>query len=547
MKLVKTILIGSLSVSAIAMATLTFSMGLDDNSLNDSFDGALETKQYEDEESSFSLVANTIIDFVLGQYATRKDKLHLDNPNPDEEHKLIYGDLPKNHYATRDVHRKTNGCFKAKLNISKSLLNDINVSIGTIISDRSKETDIERKLRGKLPEMISAESGTDELGVFQPGSTYDAIVRYSNGHPKNNHDRIPDARGFAVKILQPNTISSGSLAEQSSEQFNKDTLLDILSINFPTFFVNERQSAKKYLAINEYFLDGAYDFGGKIQEKVKTLESVFNVGMSAQEIIAALSVNGSVIKSAMFQEYFSMVPSRLGTAGAARAVKYFWTPVACTNASKTQFAELMKTELPSWAKERSYQNPKRTLDLPPYTSAAKKWWFSLPESEADYPHDYLRRNIEKNLKGDAFCYELYLQPYRDMISTNIEDSSDVWLKDETQRTDWLKLMNTLDNKLIWASKFNYFAYTDYLKTINQKFSVKPIKAATLTINKIEQDEMVENSAVCEDLSFNPWNGNIAYHKPLGVVSRMKRRVYNASRITRHIMNEIKTEDLQRKN
>ncbi|HWU43780.1 MAG TPA: hypothetical protein VN132_10090, partial [Bdellovibrio sp.] len=79
----------------------------------------------------------------------------------------------------------------------------------------------------------------------------------------------------------------------------------------------------------------------------------------------------------------------------------------------------------------------------------------------------------------------------------------------------------------------------YLEKIASKKISKPIAVATLQIHQIALDEVAANSKFCEDLSFSPWNGDIVHHKPLGVISRLKRRVYNASRRTRHALNGLK--------
>jgi hypothetical protein len=528
--------IGLVAISLTVGAGVLMITGLDDDNPNGSFDSALETKQSEDEESTFQMVANTIKAFVDHQFQVRVDKKNLDNNN--YEHRLVYGDLPIDHYGTRDVHRKTNGCFRAQLNVSGSLFSDFNTTVGEMLSERKAGI----MNYGPLPELLKNDQ---DLGVFRPGKFYDAVIRYSNGHPGNNHDRLPDARGFAVKILSDNSnakLNESSIFAADSNQLNKNTLLDILSINFPTFFVNEKKAAQKYLAVNQYFLDGVFDFNNKIDAQLKTLDSVFLSGLSAQEIVAALAVNGSIIKSALFQDYFSMVPSRLGPVGAKRAIKYFWVPEVCSDAKAEDFAKLKETEYPLWSKLRSYQNPAKIVEktvlgeLPP---------FDILQKEV-YPHDYLRKNINSILSKQSFCYGLYFQPYRDSVSTNIEDSSDIWFKDETQRSWWKNnIIYTLDTRAIWASKLNPLAYLDYVKKINAKVAVKPIKGAVLKVDQMRQDESAQNSAVCEDLSFNPWNGNIAYHKPLGVVSRMKRRVYNASRKARHYYNKIDTQLLQR--
>ncbi len=39
------------------------------------------------------------------------------------------------------------------------------------------------------------------VGLFAKPSTYRALVRYSNGAPRRQHDRKPDVRGIAVKVL----------------------------------------------------------------------------------------------------------------------------------------------------------------------------------------------------------------------------------------------------------------------------------------------------------------------------------------------------------
>src|SRR5262249_15522892 len=90
----------------------------------------------------------------------------------------------------------------------------------------------------------------------------------------------------------------------------------------------------------------------------------------------------------------------------------------------------------------------------------------------------------------------------------------------------------------------------YLQKIEQKLISKPVLAGILRIKKQPEDAMASvpyvpyvdslsrNSAACEDLSFNPWNGDIEHHKPLGVISRLKRRFYIASRRARHVLNGI---------
>jgi hypothetical protein len=61
-----------------------------------------------------------------------------------------------------------------------------------------------------------------------------------------------------------------------------------------------------------------------------------------------------------------------------------------------------------------------------------------------------------------------------------------------------------------------------------------VKVATLTIPK---QTFSAHDALAENLSFNPWHA-LAEHKPLGVVNRVRRIVYDAISTFRHERNEI---------
>lgn len=502
-------------------------LGLDTNDA-ESLDPRLETES-PNEEIGFEDVAAVIRSFVKRQFATRSEEENLRRYQEEitegkkGTYSQVYGDLPQNSpYATRDVHRKTQGCFKGAIKIETDIFSAWNSATASMRLAREAEEKRGEPKPGAMPELLE---GPADLGIFQAGENYDAIVRYSNGHPMNREDRLPDARGFAVKILKKGAFdATQAIGDQRVDQLNSQTLLDILSINFPTFFVNESQTSEKYTEINDYFLNGAVDFGNPVTGKLKEGLAIFHSGINAVEVRLALWSNGSIIQSPLYQEYFSMVPSRLGSKGAARAVKYFWTPEACEG-SREAFDLERKSEWPEWANRREYSHPLKPFEkygTPPY------------KNKELYPRDYLRRNIEASLQRKDFCYGLYFQPYRDQLSTNIEDSTDLWIRNEGQRAWWKADVVPEKRNPLWT-----LYKTDrgeYLKRIEQKAIVTPVRAATLTIRKLSEGESVANSKVCEDLSFSPWNGNIEYHKPLGIISRLKRRVYNASRRLRHVLN-----------
>ena len=58
--------------------------------------------------------------------------------------------------------------------------------------------------------------------------------------------------------------------------------------------------------------------------------------------------------------------------------------------------------------------------------------------------------------------------------------------------------------------------------------------AKISIPPQDQDiDSDERKALCEDLTFSPWNG-LADHRPLGGINRLRRAVYEASARTRHV-------------
>lgn len=505
--------------SILSVATLAsvnyYLTGLDNNSKNN-IDLTLETPSTE--EYLFSNVADLIQSFVVTQKKIRENIPHLLNSNfisssKRSQYKKVLEDLPnKGNYATRDVHRKTHGCYDAVLKINSDIKEKINAVISKTIKEREHEAP-SSLLKNRIPELINS---NHSLGLFQPSAKYNAVVRLSNGHPQNRHDKKPDARGFAVKLL-PKEIS---LKSSNSETINSNTLLDIVTINFPTFFTN---GASKYLAINKWFLKSGKD-NHSIFQRIYEGISVFGVGLTRLEKKLALKVNGSVIAHPLYEDYFSMVASRLGNHGEARAVKYVWTPTSCKGENNPEYYNYFK---PDWTVPHNYVYPITgdiaVKKLPPYKENQNYW-----------NHYYLRDRIENTLKKDIFCYDLHVQLYRDQSSTNIEDSTDIWISSEKERKYWQKEV---------VREVRDEEYTTKIK--NKKLAPR-IKIGQLQFNKLDHRSKVQNTKQCEDLSFNPWNGAIEFHKPLSAISRMKQKVYNAVRKMRHRINNINTEDQERK-
>jgi hypothetical protein len=500
-----------------------------DNDSATSIDAGLETAA-PDEEAQFLKVATLIGKFVEKQKAILEEKAKDAKVRDSADGRHVYGDysFSRDHtYATRDVHRKPSGCFSGQLKFRGDIVERLNAQTQEFREDRGCGTRTV-KGTGACPELVHDIS---DLGVFVPNQSYDAVIRYSNGNPKNQDDRFPDARGMAVKILPVGSVQD-PLESQNVQELNAGTVLDILGINFPTFFTSD---AMKYLTVNEAFLKSAENFTPQPNQKILEGQSVFLSGFSVMERKLALSVNGSIIKNPLFQDYYSMVPSRLGKAGQVRAIKYQWSPVACRETAHgiETFQAMKKSEQPAWSLDRNFAEPQSLIAAQFVASPLSK----------EYPRDFLRTHAQATLKQTDFCYDLLVQLYRDQVSTNIETAEDFWAADQSEKKWWMK--KVVPPLPVWLTASG--DHHAYVERFNQKEITARIPIARLTIKRsAAKAAPVGNSKVCEDLSFSPWSGRIDMHKPLGVMSRLKRRAYNESRRTRHQLNGIDSSPTERK-
>ena len=394
---------------------------------------------------------------------------------------LIFNNLPqrKNFSATRDVHRKSHGCYAARVTIN----NDIPQSL--------------------------------QKGLFQPGKTYDAIVRFSNGNPKNVHDFTPDARGMAVKFLPWGTLPESENQAPSSKKYfidglgnsinpvaiNQATLLDMLAINFPVFFVND---PKKYVDINTAFLTTSDDPTAWLTHKWGEFSAVYLQGLTAWEKELALNVNGSLILNPLHEEYWSMAAYRLGDYEDSNRtpLKFKFTP--CSQ-------NLPKEGVPSWTKEHVYAFPTESWNqyiLSDQIDKLQRSGWNFLRKEA---HDQLT-----NIELPTSCFKLEVQPYLDPVSTPIEDTTDIWLESKPQQLAW-------SEKFAHPRYASWFEANDLAHQRRARMIIKSI-SAPITIGLIELykinypyfvDEygldrnlsgaMKDQIERCEDLSFNPWN------------------------------------------
>jgi Catalase len=168
--------------------------------------------------------------------------------------------------ARRDAHPKAHGCVKAEIHILET-----------------------------LPESLAK-------GIFIPGKTYQAWIRFSNGSSDPTRADIKrDARGMAIKVLG---VPGKKLLEDEADA----TTQDFIMINHPVFFATD---PARYLS----FMDDANS--GHFYQK---LLIPFDLG--AKGTVIALQTRSSRISNPLQARYWSMVPYQLGVGDGRQVVKY---------------------------------------------------------------------------------------------------------------------------------------------------------------------------------------------------------------------------------
>jgi hypothetical protein len=141
-----------------------------------------------------------------------------------------------------------------------------------------------------------------QYGFLQPGKTYKAWVRFSNGNTRVKDDRKKDLRGMAIKLLQVpgNMIVPDEQLPQSQ---------DILLVSYPTLMSPDIPGFKKNIRAVCGGFAGLLRFGLNPLNwptLVRTLRSM------------------EYVDNLLSRQYWSVAPSRLGTPD--QAIKYSVIP-----------------------------------------------------------------------------------------------------------------------------------------------------------------------------------------------------------------------------
>ena len=293
--------------------------------------------------------------------------------------------------ARRDAHPKAHGCVKAEFHV----LDAIPVSLAK--------------------------------GIFVPGKTYQAWIRFSNGSKDATRaDSKGDARGMAIKVLG---ISGRKLLEAEAGATTQDFIL----ISHPVFFTND---PRRYLSLIQHASSSGFS---------KKLLIPLDLGL--QGSLIALKTTRKKISNPLQARYWSTVPYQLGTGPDRRAVKY--SARACA----------------------------ASID-------------AMPIRPGD---NFLRDGLRTSLQNGDACMAFLVQT-RASESMSVEDSM----------TEW------------------------------EEAQAPFIKVAEIRIPRQVFDTPDQN-LFCENLSFSPWHA-LPDHRPLGVMNRMRRVIYEHISRVRHEMN-----------
>ena len=223
----------------------------------------------------------------------------------------------------RDAHAKATGCVRALFTVNG---------------------DIPERFRHSL--------------FAEPAREYQAWIRFSNGDMLVQPDGKPDARGMAIKVMgaegQPVAPELGSSGNQ-----------DFIMTNTPAFFNRN-----------------IYDYAENMQhlatlDKTGWFVSLWPPRLHLKEVLRARQTVSSRIDSPLSEQYFSMLPYRLGET--------------------------------------------------PLKFSARPCLGSSHEITVDQQGDhFLTRQMADTLENGAACFDFMVQPQTDAVTMPLDDATEIW-------------------------------------------------------------------------------------------------------------------------
>ena len=246
---------------------------------------------------------------------------------PDDEAALTQGIIEDaisvveqhrdNTRVLRDAHAKAHGCVKAEVTVLPNL--DVALRQGVL---------------------------------SEPGKTWQAWMRLSNGNAYPQFDRARDARGMAIKLLD---VPGNTLLSSPATAGNQDFVM----FNHPTFFVRD---------VAEYKQNFAAQAAG--QKVLAFFPSWDPRSWEIRHLIIALKTLSPAPESPVATTYNSIAPFKLGP----HNIKY--------------------RVIPDPASCPSYELPEQNADLPNFLRSALYQQLSLDRMPACFALQVQRQNPE---------------------------------------------------------------------------------------------------------------------------------------------------------
>ncbi len=233
--------------------------------------------------------------------------------------------------ARRDAHPKAHGSVAAKFKVEKNLEKDL------------------------------------AQGVFIPGKTYDAMIRFSNADEDSNRpDYKVDGRGMAIKLF--------GVPGRKLLDYEKDAKThDFLMVSHPVFPIDD---------VSDYlFLMLVVNSDSFITKLFRPILIPWALGLKGT--IIALDTTSKTIDNPLKARYWSMVPYQLGTDAGRRAIKFSARPC-------------------------STHDPK------------------IPDDPSD---NFLREAMVHTLQNGDACMNFSVQP-RTSSAMSVENSQEEWLESD---------------------------------------------------------------------------------------------------------------------
>jgi catalase len=215
-----------------------------------------------------------------------------------------------------------------------------------------------------------------QVGLFQAGATYEALVRFSNARGQVLGDLSKDQRGVAIRVK---TNPGESLSPQDTTNIQ-----DFLMTNTPISFA---RNPVQFIEVGEILLGGIARVVPRLVKKYGFRE--------ARRIMSVFLAPVISFKPLQMNEYWSRTSYQFG----AQAVRYLIRPAAGTRIASTGEQLLGVARSLVQGGERK--------------------------------ENYLRQNLKEALRTSDVCFEFCVQLFRDAKRTPVEDAYIEWKESDS--------------------------------------------------------------------------------------------------------------------